>query len=248
MTTTTTDAGTDSAPKALAVDDLHAAYGEIQVLHGISFSVQPGEVVALLGTNGAGKTTTLRSVMSHVTGQFRVTKGSISYGSDDVTRTDSSRLTRMGICLVPEGRGIFPNLTVEENLWMWTHARKGTRALIAERAFEQFPVLGKRRKQTAGTLSGGEQQMLALSRALATDPRLLMLDELSMGLAPALVAELYGVVKQIAEQGTSVLLVEQSISAALSIADRVAIVSHGRIERIGRPAEVADEAYDLYLN
>jgi len=213
-------------PEPLIIDNLHAAYGGIQVLNGISFDVSAGSVVALLGTNGAGKTTTLRSIMSHVTEGFRVTKGTITYGAKDITHV---------------------NLTVEENLWMWTHARKGDRAEIVSRSYEQFPVLGKRRKQTSGTLSGGEQQMLALSRALATDPQLLMLDELSMGLAPGLVAELYGVVKQIAEGGTSVLLVEQSISAALSIADKVAILSHGRIERVGLPAEIADEAYDLYL-
>ena len=233
--------------KSLTVENLHAAYGAIQVLHGISFEVGAGEVVALLGTNGAGKTTTLRSVMNHLGGDFRVTDGSVTYGEEKTTSLDAARLTQRGMCLVPEGRGVFPNLTVRENLWMWTHARRGARSDIEDRAFAQFPVLGRRHKQMAGTLSGGEQQMLALSRALVTEPQLLMLDELSMGLAPGLVAELYEVVATIARSGASVLFAEQSITAALAIADRIAIVSRGRIERIGPPGEIADEALELYL-
>lgn len=233
---------------ALEVSGLRAAYGGIEVLHGFDLVVPPSGVVALLGTNGAGKTTFLRALSGHLTANLQVTAGTVRYRGTDVTGKSSHWLTRRGICLIPEGRGIFPNLTVAENMWMWTHSGRASRQTVQEEVFSRFPVLAERRGQLAGTLSGGQQQMLALSRAVASRPDVLLIDELSMGLAPLLVEELFREISAIAASGVFVLLVEQSVAFALEVADRVGIVARGRIERFGEPAEVAAEALELYLS
>ena len=226
----------------LELRNLRGGYGTIDVLHGVNFTVEPGQVHALLGPNGAGKTTTL-AVCS---GQIVPSGGQLIISGREVQGTTSDALARAGVCLVPEGRGIFPNLTVTENLRMFTHA--GTSfAEVQDKAFTQFPRLKERRKQVAGTMSGGEQQMLAMSRALATSPALLLLDELSMGLAPLIVEELYERVAELAPQGISILVVEQFAQAVLGVADIASIMLHGRITRTGPPAEIAEELADAYL-
>jgi branched-chain amino acid transport system ATP-binding protein len=226
----------------LELRNLRGGYGTIDVLHGVNFTVEPGQVHALLGPNGAGKTTTL-AVCS---GQIVPSGGQLIISGREVQGTTSDALARAGVCLVPEGRGIFPNLTVTENLRMFTHA--GTPfSEVQDKAFTQFPRLKERRKQVAGTLSGGEQQMLAMSRALATNPALLLLDELSMGLAPLIVEELYERVAELAAQGISILVVEQFAQAVLGVADIASIMLHGRITRTGPPAEIAEELADAYL-
>ncbi len=226
----------------LELRNLRGGYGTIDVLHGVNLTVEPGQVHALLGPNGAGKTTTL-GVCS---GQIVPSGGQLLISGREVQGASSDALARSGVCLVPEGRGIFPNLTVTENLRMFTHA--GTPfAEVQDKAFTQFPRLKERRKQVAGTLSGGEQQMLAMSRALATNPALLLLDELSMGLAPLIVEELYERVAELASQGISILVVEQFAQAVLGVADIASIMLHGRITRTGPPAEIAEELADAYL-
>jgi branched-chain amino acid transport system ATP-binding protein len=226
----------------LELRNIRGGYGTIDVLHGLNFTVEPGQVHALLGPNGAGKTTTL-GVCS---GQIIPSGGQLVISGREVQGTSSDALARAGVCLVPEGRGIFPNLTVTENLRMFTHA--GTPfSDVQDKAFSQFPRLKERRKQVAGTLSGGEQQMLAMSRAIATDPALLLLDELSMGLAPLIVEELYERVAAMAATGISILIVEQFAQAVLGVADIASIMLHGRITRTGPPAEIAEELADAYL-
>jgi branched-chain amino acid transport system ATP-binding protein len=227
----------------LELRGVHAAYGELSVLHGVDVRVAPGEVVALLGPNGAGKTTTLRVAA----GVHPVRSGQLLLGGRDMTGATPRDLARAGVCLIPEGRGVFPNLSVRDNLTMMTftgHSRKQ----IEEIAFTRFPILAERASQAAGTLSGGEQQMLALARGLATDPAVLLLDELSMGLAPLIVTRLYEQVAEIARQGVAVLLVEQFAAAALGIADHAAVLVRGRVERQGRPDGVLRaELSALYL-
>jgi branched-chain amino acid transport system ATP-binding protein len=231
-----------SAP-LLELDDVHARYGEISVLHGVSLSVAAGQVVALLGPNGAGKTTALKVAA----GVHPASSGRLVLAGRDVTRADPRDLARAGVCLIPEGRGVFPNLSVRDNLLMMTFTGR-SRAEIEEVAYSRFPVLAKRAAQQAGTLSGGEQQMLALARGLATDPAVLLLDELSMGLAPLVVAELYERVAEIARTGVAVLVVEQFAAAVLGIADHAAVLVRGRIERQGRPdAGLRSELSALYM-
>jgi len=226
----------------LELRHIRGGYGTIDVLHGLNFTVEPGQVHALLGPNGAGKTTTL-GVCS---GQIVPSGGQLVISGREVQGSTSDALARAGVCLVPEGRGIFPNLTVTENLRMFTHAGAPF-SDVQEKAFTQFPRLKERRKQVAGTLSGGEQQMLAMSRAIATDPALLLLDELSMGLAPLIVEELYERVAAMAATGISILIVEQFAQAVLGVADIASIMLHGRITRTGPPAEIAEELADAYL-
>jgi len=228
---------------ALELIDVRAAYGRIEVLHGVSFVIPPGKVFALLGPNGAGKSTTLKVVSGRIT----PAAGCVHIAGSHVNGAKPHRLARAGVCSIPEGRGIFPNLAVAENLRMMAY-RGGIRPDDVEaHAYERFPVLGERRTQLAGTLSGGEQQMLAMARALATDPSLLLLDEISMGLAPRIVSQLYEVVGQLADQGIAILVVEQFARTALAIADVAAIMVHGVVTRAGRPDELTDEVSAAYL-
>lgn len=228
---------------ALELRDVRAAYGRIEVVHGVSLIVPPGTVFALLGPNGGGKTTTLKVA----SGRMRPASGCVHVAGSHVNGAPPEALARIGVCSIPEGRGIFPNLTVTENLRMMTF-RGGLKARdIEERAYTRFPRLGERRHQVAGTMSGGEQQMLAMARALATDPALLLLDEISMGLAPLIVAELYELVGQLAAEGIAILLVEQFANTALAVADYAAIMTHGRIDQVGQPADVAEHLSAAYL-
>jgi branched-chain amino acid transport system ATP-binding protein len=226
----------------LELVDLHAAYGRIEVLRGVDLSVPRGAVMALLGANGAGKTTLLRVV----SGLMAPTEGHIHLGGVHVNDASPDELTRAGLTMVPEGRGVFPNLTVEENLWVSSYSGQPVEQILTE-AYSRFPRLKERRRQLAGSLSGGEQQMLSLARALASKPALLLLDELSMGLAPLVVQSLYDSVAEIAEQGVSILVVEQFASSALRVADYAAVMQGGRIVDSGEPAEIADRLSELYF-
>jgi branched-chain amino acid transport system ATP-binding protein len=228
---------------ALELIDVTAAYGRIQVLHGVSLVVPPGSVFALLGPNGAGKSTALKVA----SGRLTPTGGCVHVAGTHVNGVKPHKLAKAGVCSIPEGRGIFPNLTVAENLRMVTYAGDVSVAEVEDRSYTRFPKLGQRRSQLAGTMSGGEQQMLAMARALATDPSLLLLDEISMGLAPLIVAELYDIVRQLAEEGRSLLVVEQFARTALAIADYAAIMVHGRIVTMGQPQDITDEVSAAYL-
>ena len=229
---------------ALALDAVASGYGESVVVDGVSLRVDEGEVFALLGPNGAGKSTLLRVA----SGRTHPTSGQVLLRGADVTGRSPERLARTGLCSVPEGRAIFPNLTVTDNLRMWTYRPGVRRKDVEEEAFARFPRLKERRRQLAGRLSGGEQQMLAMSRALTADPDVLLLDEISMGLAPVVAAELFALVRQIADDGTPVLLVEQFARTALEIADTVAVMSQGRIRVTGSPDEVRDRVLETYLH
>ena len=221
---------------------VRAAYGTIEVLHGVDLTLMPGEVLAVLGPNGAGKTTTLEVLA----GLHPLSGGDVFVAGRRVNGANASDLARTGLCLIPEGRGIFPNLTVRENLRMAGFGRRSTRDIEAA-AYEHFPRLGERRKQLAGTMSGGEQQMLALARGLATDPAVLVLDELSMGLAPLVVEELYGQVGALARTGAAVLVVEQFARVVLGVADRAAIMLGGRVTDVGAPHEIESKLSSAYL-
>jgi branched-chain amino acid transport system ATP-binding protein len=228
---------------ALELRDITAGYGRIEVLHGVSLKVPAGTVYALLGPNGAGKSTT----MQVASGKIRPTGGCIHVAGTHVNRVAPENLAKAGVCRIPEGRGIFPNLTVAENLRMFTYASELSTKDVQERAYARFARLGERRNQLAGTLSGGEQQMLAMSRALVVNPGVLLLDEISMGLAPKIVSELYEVVGQLAQEGISILLVEQFARTALAVADYAAVMTGGRIAMVGQPADVAEFVNEAYL-
>lgn len=246
--TTTATARTAPEPTepdrpVLELMGISAAYGRIEVLHDVSLVVPRGSVVALLGPNGAGKTTTLKVA----SGQLTPTSGHVHIGGHHLNGAASDRLARAGLCTIPEGRGIFPNLSVAENLKLFAYTAKVSDSEIEETSFDRFPRLKERRTQLAGRLSGGEQQMLAMARALSTGPALLLLDELSMGLAPLIVEELYGVVAQIAADGVSVLVVEQFARRALAVAQYAVIMVGGRITAVGEPADIESELSAAYL-
>jgi branched-chain amino acid transport system ATP-binding protein len=226
----------------LELCDVHAAYGRIEVLRGVDLSLPKGAVMALLGPNGAGKSTLVKVI----SGQKEPTAGDIHLAGVNVRRAGSEQLARLGLCTVPEGRSVFPNLDVEDNLRLMSYAGVPAEAVL-ETAYAYFPRLLERRKQLAGTLSGGEQQMLAMSRALACRPALLLLDELSMGLAPRIVAELYDKVAEIAESGVSILCIEQFARTALKVSDYAAVMVGGRVVATGEPAEILDRMSDVVL-
>jgi len=234
--------GPPAGQNLLELRDIRAAYDGIDVLYGVDLAVPRGSVVALLGPNGAGKTTTLRVA----SGLHTPSGGDVLVAGRRINGARPEELARSGMCLVPEGRGIFPNLSVRENLRMMTYSGRSLHE-VEEFAFQRFPRLRDRRSQLAGTLSGGEQQMLAMARGLATKPALLLLDELSMGLAPIIVEELYGIVAQIAQDGVSILVVEQFARTVLGVADYAAIMVHGRIAKVGRPNELEAELSTAYL-
>jgi branched-chain amino acid transport system ATP-binding protein len=219
------------SPPILEVTDLHVHYGGIEALRGISLEVPDREVVALIGANGAGKTTTLRAISK----MLRPSAGTIRFQGDDVTRLPSHALVARGMAHAPEGRGIFLNLTVQENLGLGAYLRRD-RAAIAkdeERAFALFPILAERRTQVAGTLSGGEQQMLAVARALMSRPRLMLLDEPSLGLAPQVVERIFGVLREVNDGGVALLLVEQNAHKALQLAHRAYVLETGTVAMHG---------------
>jgi branched-chain amino acid transport system ATP-binding protein len=222
--------------------DIRAAYGQIEVLHGIDVSVEPGKVLAVLGPNGAGKTTLVRVI----SGLLRPTHGRVIIAGTDVTGVSGDALARAGLCVIQEGRGIFPRLTVEEHLRLALPGRRGGSELLA-RVYEHFPRLAERKRQVAGTMSGGEQQMLALSRALIWNPPLLIIDELSMGLAPMVVQILYKTVRALAAQGTTVVVVEQFAHDILGFADHAIVLQQGQVVRTDIPAAIAQDLAQLYL-
>ncbi|MGB9663209.1 MAG: ABC transporter ATP-binding protein [Moorellaceae bacterium] len=231
----------------LALKDVHVYYGAIHALKGITLEVEEGEIVTLIGANGAGKSTTLRAI----SGLVRPQKGEITYQGHLLNRLSPQEVVKMGISHVPEGRRIFPNLTVMENLELGAYLnrdRRKVQAALAE-VWRRFPVLQERQKQLAGTLSGGEQQMLAIGRALMTRPRLLLLDEPSMGLAPLLVKEIFTIIQEINRSGTTVLLVEQNAHMALQVAHRGYVLETGRIVLAGPASELAgsEEVRKAYL-
>jgi branched-chain amino acid transport system ATP-binding protein len=230
------------AESELELRSVRASYGSVEVLHGIDLTLRRGSVLAVLGPNGAGKSTLLRAVA----GLHPLAAGEIRLDGRLVNRWSPDRLARHGVCLIPEGRGVFPSLTVRENLRMVTYLGVA-RSEVEERAFARFPRLAERRDQVAGTMSGGEQQMLALARAVVTTPKVLLLDELSMGLAPRVVDSLYESVQSIAADGVSVLVVEQFARAALALADRAAIMVSGRVVEQGAPADVEAHLSTAYL-
>jgi branched-chain amino acid transport system ATP-binding protein len=221
---------------------VRAAYEEVEVIHGIDATFEEGVVTAVLGANGAGKST----LLALAAGIMGPSEGEVRFAGEKVHMGSTSSLARRGLCLIPEGRGVFPNLTVRENLWVMTHSGSGRRH-VERRAFEHFPLLADRANQPAGTMSGGEQQMLALARAVATSPRLLMLDELSMGLAPIVVDELYDHVGHLAAEGITIVLVEQFARTALSVASSAMVMANGRIVQTGAARDVEAVLHSAYL-
>jgi branched-chain amino acid transport system ATP-binding protein len=227
----------------LELRGVRAGYDAVGVLHGIDVTVRAGEVLAVLGPNGAGKSTLL-SVMA---GLLRPTSGDLVLGGRTMTGANPTELARRGLCLIPEGRGVFPNLTVEENLWLLTN-RGVSRADVEAQAYARFPRLQQRRKQLAGSMSGGEQQMLAMSRAITTDPAVLLLDELSMGLAPLIVDELYESVAAIAATGVTVVVVEQFVRSVMHIATRGAVLIGGQFVLEGDLLDISSQLHTAYLS
>jgi branched-chain amino acid transport system ATP-binding protein len=236
-------------PPLLELRNVRAHYGAIEVLHGIDLAVDAGSVLAVLGPNGAGKTTMLRVISAMVA----PTSGELVMGGRVLNGVDAGDLARAGVCTVPEGRAVFPNLSVRENLWLTTctverGGRRGARRRAVEDvAFAYFPRLADRRNELAGNLSGGEQQMLAMARAIATRPGLLLLDELSMGLAPLIVDQLFTTVGRLAAEGIAIIIVEQFATAVLDLADRAVLVDNGRIRAAGSPDTIRHRLRDAYL-
>ena len=230
----------------LKVDNINVYYGAIHAIKGVSFHVDRGEVVTLIGANGAGKSTTLQTI----SGLLRSRTGSVDFLGENISRLPPHKIVERGLAQVPEGRRIFLQMTVQENLEMGAYTRSGSGVdEDLEKVFAQFPRLKERRRQVAGTLSGGEQQMLAIGRALMSSPKLLMLDEPSMGLAPILVEQIFDIIRRLHENGTTILLVEQNAQMALSVADRAYVMETGSISLSGTGRELAesDQVKKAYL-
>ena len=223
----------------LEIKDLCVNYGVIKALKGITFEVNEGEVIALIGANGAGKTTTLHTI----TGLLNARSGSIVLDGKDITKAPAHKIVKMGIAHVPEGRRIFQNLTVLDNIRLGAFTRKDKDGIAqdVEKVYKLFPRLEERKNQVAGTLSGGEQQMLAMGRALMSKPRIVVMDEPSMGLSPILVSEIFDIIQSIRQQGTTVLLVEQNAKKALSIADRAYVLETGKIVLSGKASDLIND-------
>ncbi len=225
----------------LEVKDLQVFYGQIQAIKGISFSVEEGEIVTLIGANGAGKTTTMKTL----SGVRTVKAGSVHFKGEDITEAPSHKRVSMGLCQAPEGRGIFPGMSVRENLEMGTYLRTDRKSAAKDADLENvltlFPRLRERIDQAGGSMSGGEQQMLAIGRALMSKPKLLLLDEPSMGLAPMLINQIFAIIREINSQGVTVLLVEQNASKALKIANRAYVLETGSIVKTGPGLELLDD-------
>jgi branched-chain amino acid transport system ATP-binding protein len=235
------NAPSNSTP-ALAVRGVHSGYGHTEVVRGVDLIVDSGAVVALLGPNGAGKTTLLKTI----SGLLRPTAGSVELFGEDVTSASTVQRTTRGMCHIPEGRGIFRSLTVRENLELQARSGEGRRAL--ERATAAFPILGERLQQQAGTLSGGQQQMLALARAYVQEPRLVLVDEASLGLAPVIVDGIFTFLDSLTKEGASLLIVDQFVARAINLASRVYIMNRGSIAYAGTSDEVADsDVFERYL-
>ena len=209
----------------LEVKDINVHYGKIAALKGISIEVNEGEIVSLIGANGAGKTTTLKTI----SGLRPLSSGQILFNGEDISKTPGHKRVQLGIGQSPEGRGVFPGMTVQENLLMGAYTRKGDLSGDLDEVYELFPRLNERKTQFGGTMSGGEQQMIAIGRALMTKPKVLLLDEPSMGLAPMLIAQIFTIIKEINSRGTTVLLVEQNAQQALKLSDRAYVLETGRV-------------------
>ena len=223
----------------LEIKDLEVYYGVIQAIKGISFEVNKGEVIALIGANGAGKTTILHTI----TGLLSPKKGSVMYEGTDITKIPAHKIVSLGMAHVPEGRRVFADLSVYENLKMGAYTRKDKNEVeeTLERVYERFPRLKERKNQMAGTLSGGEQQMLAMGRALMSKPKIILMDEPSMGLSPILVNEIFDIIQEVAKSGTTVLLVEQNAKKAVSIADRAYVLETGKIVLEGKAEDLLND-------
>jgi len=226
----------------IEMQNVYAGYGQINVLHGVNLSLAEGTVLGVLGPNGAGKSTTVKTL----SGFLRPSEGHIFIKGHEVTGAPPDALARAGICVIPEGRALFPRLTVDEHVQLVARTRRDAGS-VRERAYAHFPQLGGRRHQLAGTLSGGEQQMLALARAVAGDPAVVVIDELSMGLAPLIVQHLYEHVRSLAASGLSLIIVEQFAHDVLGVADQAVVMQGGRVIRAGPAEELAENLAELYL-
>jgi branched-chain amino acid transport system ATP-binding protein len=218
----------------LEIKDINVHYGKIAALKGISLEVNEGEIVSLIGANGAGKTTTLKTI----SGLRPLSSGQIVFNGQDISKTPGHKRVQLGIGQSPEGRGVFPGMTVQENLLMGAYTRKGDLQPDLDEVYELFPRLAERKSQFGGTMSGGEQQMIAIGRALMTKPKVILLDEPSMGLAPMLIAQIFDIIKEINSRGTTVLLVEQNAQQALKLSDRAYVLETGKVVKSARGSEL----------
>jgi branched-chain amino acid transport system ATP-binding protein len=225
------------ATPLLAIRSLRAAYGKIEALKGVDLDINAGEIVALIGANGAGKSTTLKTI----SGLRPVSRGAVRFAGEDITKLAGHKRVLAGIGQAPEGRGVFPGMTVEDNIYMGAYARKGDLSKEIAEVYELFPRLAERKRQFGGTMSGGEQQMLAIGRALMAKPKVLLLDEPSMGLAPMLVQQIFSIIVEINRRGTTVLLVEQNAQQALQIAHRAYVLETGEIVKSAPAADLLDD-------